>query len=292
MPIAWVASYPKSGNTWVRILLAGYLQDGPVSGMDNLQKATPDFGATFRSGRMLPLDGSDPVIVKTHFLPSVEVIRPYREASTKVIYVVRNPRDVIHSADRFLDIADEHHADFARHFIAHRGVQDWEQVGWGSWPGHVAEWTFPELLGRHLPHAEICVVRYEDLRRDPAAELQRMLTFLEIDAGDPERVERAVTNSALDKMREVERKDSSPGTQAFVRNSRTSFFGPGLTGQSLADVFGDDVEAGYRRLLAEGEFAAVAARYGYLDAPVPPSVSAPAPAPAPAPASRKEPSVR
>jgi hypothetical protein len=266
--LAWVASYPKSGNTWVRIMLAGYVLDRAVDGMATLNRTVPDFPQEFRHGRALRAEGTNTLAVKTHFLPTVEVMRPYRAATGKIIYIVRNPRDVILSSERFLHIAEEHRVAFAKHFLENRGVEDWRRTGWGSWPQHVNEWTSPDVIERCFPRAELCLVRYEDMRRDPVATLTTLVKFLELDGGaDLGRVVRAVENSTLDRLREVERRDRSGTTEAFRANSPTSFFGPGLTGQSLAG-YGDDVEAGYLRLFADDEeFAACAARFGYLAEP-------------------------
>src|SRR5687767_6259528 len=98
MPLAWIPSYPKSGNTWARIMVTSYLLDEPVplrvSEMGTLNSSMTDLVDMFHRGRALPLDSPGTVAVKTHFLPDAEVHRPYRSAVTKVLYLVRDPRDV------------------------------------------------------------------------------------------------------------------------------------------------------------------------------------------------------
>lgn len=262
MPLAWVASYPRSGNTWTRIMLSSYLQDEQiqfrVAEMGFLDDAVTDLIDVFDHGRMLPRDLPHTLAVKTHFLPGADVHLPYRSATGKVLYLIRDPRDVLHSAERFLHVSPTHRAAFAKHFVAHRGAEAWEKTGYGSWPQNVLEWTSPERLHRHFPDAEICVVRYEDLKRDPAGLLYKMIDFLGLDTDiDVDRVQRAVRNSSLDVLRGVEQLDTSRGVTS------EPFFGRGLTGQSLSD-YGEDVEEAYLRLLQENEeFAQVAIRYGY-----------------------------
>jgi len=160
MSVAWISSYPKSGNTWVRLLLAGYRQDRKVrlrwagDGFKNMDDTDPDLYDLFAEGRMLPLDGARLLTVKTHLLASAEILRPYRDATRKVLYLIRNPRDIIPSAERFLQIDAGHRVAFAEQFVAHRGWDGWQQVGFGDWPRHVLEWTSPDVLRRHFPQAD------------------------------------------------------------------------------------------------------------------------------------------
>jgi hypothetical protein len=261
MSLAWIASYPKSGNTWVRILLLSYLEDRPM----DMGRGRPipanstvvDLAEMLRQDVRWSPHRAGLVTVKTHFLPGVDVHRPYREATTKVLSIVRDPRDVIHSAERFLDVSPRHRTEFARHFIAHHGFEGWRRQGYGTWAENVTEWASPE---RHFPDADVCVIRYEDLRSDTAGSLSRIVGFLGLgDGSDGDRIERAVQNSKLDRMREQERRTHRP------EQSRSPFFGRGLSGQSLAD-YGEDVEESYLRLLNEDSaFAALAKRWGYTE---------------------------
>jgi sulfotransferase family protein len=262
MSLAWVASYPKSGNTWVRIMLSSYLQDARVqfhiAEMGILHDAVTDLIDMFDQGRMLPVNRPGTLAVKTHFLPGAQVHRPYRSDTRKVLYLVRNPRDVIHSAERFLDVSPKHRTAFAEHFLDHRGVAAWRQVGYGSWPEHVQEWTSPARLRRHFPDADVRVVRYEDLKHDTAGALHEMIDFLGFDTRiDPDRVRRAVANSSLATLRDTERRDE------FRKPELKPFFGKGLSDQSLAD-YGARIEESYRRLLREdAAFAELTERFGY-----------------------------
>jgi hypothetical protein len=193
----------------------------------------------------------------------MSIHRQYREATERVIYLVRNPRDVIPSAERMLHLDPEHRAAYARHFIDHRGLVPWQRTGYGLWPDSVLEWTSPERLRRHFPNAEVLVVRFEDMKRDTAGSLHTMVDFLGFDREvDPERVRRAVENSSLDKMRDAERRDES-----LRHLERRPFFGQGLSGQSLAG-YGEDIEQAYRRLVREDEeFRSLTGRFGYTDEP-------------------------
>jgi hypothetical protein len=262
MSLAWISSYPKSGNTWVRILLASYRQDRKVrlrwagDGFKNMDDTDPDLYDLFAEGRMLPLDDARVLTVKTHLLASAEILRPYRDATHRVLYLIRNPRDIIPSAERFLQISAERRAAFAEHFVVHRGWQGWRKVGFGTWPQHVLEWTSRDELRKYFPRAELCVLRYEDIKRDPVTSLYTMVEFLRLDTvPDLGRVRRAVEHSALDRLRVAERPNPH----------KPKFFGQGLSGQSLT-AYGAEVEDAYRRLLRDDpQFAACAERFGYAE---------------------------
>ncbi|MGW2047651.1 sulfotransferase domain-containing protein [Streptomyces sp. NPDC001858] len=265
MALGWIASYPKSGNTWTRILLASYLRDSQVelrmAKLGRLDDAVPDVVNLLRTGRTLPVDRSQPLVVKTHFLPGLNIHDQYRDATTKVIYVVRNPRDVIPSAERMLHVDPDRRAAYAKHFIDNRGIVPWQRMGYGLWTENVLEWTSPERLRRHFSNTELLVLRYEDMKQDTVGSLYKMIDFLGFDREiDSDRVQRAVQNSALDKMRDAERRDTS-----LSHRDRNLFFGQGLSGQSLAG-YGEDIEDAYRRLLREDEeFSSLAGQYGYAN---------------------------
>ncbi|MBE1489178.1 sulfotransferase domain-containing protein [Plantactinospora soyae] len=267
MAMAWLASYPKSGNTWARILLASYLRDREVevrmARLGRFDDAVPDLVAVMRTGRMLPVDQPQPLVLKTHYLPAMSIHDWYREATTKVIYLVRNPRDVIPSAERMLHLDPEHRAAYAKHFVDHRGLLAWQRIGYGLWPESVLEWTSPDRLRQHFPNAEVLVLRFEDIKQDTEGSLRTMVEFLGFDSEvDPDRVRRAVQNSSLDKMREAERRDDS-----LRHLELRPFFGQGLSGQSLTG-YSEEVEQAYRRLLREDEeFGSLADRYGYTHEP-------------------------
>jgi hypothetical protein len=243
-------------------MLTSYLRDKQVelrmAGLGSLDDAVTDLLTVLRKGKMLPLDHPHPVTVKTHFLPGAGIHRPYRSATTKVLYLVRNPRDVIPSAERMLHISPEHRTAYAKHFIAHRGLEPWQRMGYGSWSQNLLEWTSPERVHRYFPDAEVCVVRYEDMKQDTVGSLHKMVDFLGFDGEvDPDRVRRAVQNSALDKLRDAEQRDESHHPKL------NPFFGRGLSGQSLSG-YGEDVEEAYQSLLREDEeFASLADQYGY-----------------------------
>ena len=196
----WLASYPKSGNTWVRLLLNALehgpdfqwsRQDGPHDAPELTQGMAMSAADPAQTAALLRLTWarSDtttgrPRRRKTH--------RPWGQAAdgypwgqlpggrSRAIYVVRDPRAVTVSWAHHTGRSHEDAvADLA---TLNPGFFEWggsEDPGWieGSWSGHVTSW----LDQQDVP---VLLVRYEDLHERTAHELVRMADFVGVPHGD------------------------------------------------------------------------------------------------------------
>ena len=195
--IVWVASYPKSGNTWVRFLACNLLH-GRQESASALNLLVPDIHELGPRLVNSPYAG----LVKTHFAFSSRI--PLAERTAAAIYVVREPADVLISnyhygrrsgADR--DVAFDEYVDT---FIENRGDPRWIQLGMGSWEDNVRSWLEP----RHpFP---VLRIRYEDLVADPTAGCLALAKLIRPDSS-AEEIREAVLNSSFQRMREVEEAD-------------------------------------------------------------------------------------
>jgi hypothetical protein len=180
----FLASYPRSGSSWVRFLIANLLrqEDAPVEYVNTRAPGiyrVPD-------SELLKLPR--PRFLKTH--------EPFHPLYPRVIYIVRDPREVARSYLGFLKrrnrVSDATTLEaFLPRFVAGR-------VPYGSWRDHAAEWT----RGR-AGDPDFLLVRYERLREDTETELGRIATFAGISANDSE-IRRAVERSSYDSLRAVE----------------------------------------------------------------------------------------
>lgn len=231
MRIVWLASYPKSGNTWLRFLLHGYLF-GEVSASDEVSRRIPDLHTL--DGRAPQVD-TDPVLMKTHLLAGVR--HPLFDRSAGFIYVLRHPKDVLLSNLNYFKLSrgeDLSEPGFARQFIASLGVKQWRDVGMGSWNEHAASWL---TAASSLPHL---VLRYEDMKRAPSAELSRVVHFLGLPF-DEQKLERAVRFASFDNMRKLEDHERASGAKSRVftigeQPAARRFLNAGQTGQTLAHI--------------------------------------------------------
>jgi len=198
--VLWIASYPKSGNTWVRFL-ASNLLTGSVDSAATLNRLIPDLhelrGVIEPPRRRL--------LMKTHFLYSPAL--PLAAHTAGAIYVVRDPADVLLSnfyyAERSGSAESKQSLSFERYFedfLAAGGDPRWLKLGMGSWQENVRSWVgaiqeFPVLL-----------IRYEDLLSDGLNAATAVCRFLGL-TRTPAQIAAAVDASSFDRMKEIEEID-------------------------------------------------------------------------------------
>jgi hypothetical protein len=260
MGMVWLASYPKSGNTWVRFLLANYF-GGPVRHSAQVETLIPDLEKIEDPTPLIRQPGR--FLVKTHTLFDLQRCREHTE---RAVYIVRHPKDVLLSNLNYRHLispptsqpVDER---YIRDFIALGGDRHWLSLGFGSLRQHVESWldrfTHPGLL-----------VRYEDLKANPAAILGDILAFLGQPA-DPDRVAAAVAHSSFDQMRAMEiRERAAPGTYSVFAGAPLAgsarpryFMNQGASRRSLAHI-DPDLDREFDRA-----FAPLLERLGYTAVP-------------------------
>lgn len=182
----FLVSFPKSGNTWTRFLLANLRFPDEPATWENIDRLVPDpTGTTKRDFDRMPR----PRIIKSH-----ECFDP---RYPRVVYIVRDPRDVVvsqyHYHRKLRKIADDSPIEkFVTRFLAG------ETCPHGSWGQNVATWLYTsEGSPRFL------LLRYEDLLADAARELAKVVEFLHLSAS-PEHIAQAVERSSADRMRKLE----------------------------------------------------------------------------------------
>ncbi len=201
MDTIWIASYPKSGNTWVRFMLYSALFGPPKRSADVAAKI-PDIH------RPMPLDlpESGPIYAKTHF--ELNKKHPQLASTAKAIHIIRNPRDVLLSAINYHQLTAEspqsfNQEQFAEAFIKARGDFHWREIGFGTWASHARSW-------RNTDQFPVLNLRYEELKADPRTQLVRMVEFLGI-ACDDQHIDQAIAASSFDAMRALEIREKKTG---------------------------------------------------------------------------------
>ena len=183
----FILSFPKSGNTWTRFLIANLIYPETPADFSNINRLTPDPEAmSKRELAKMPR----PRIIKSH--------QYFDPRYPRVIYIVRDPRDVMLSMYHFQRkcrvIEDQFPLEkYATQFIAGKTSP------YGSWGDNVASWL---VTRQNRPG--FLLLRYEDMLEDAARELNKVVAFLQIPP-DAERIANAVRRSAADEMRKLER---------------------------------------------------------------------------------------
>ncbi len=264
----WIASYPRSGNTWVRFLLAGYAYAGEVN-WDSASFTVPDihpwlakdggprmlWDKALHVSKVAPASAyrSRDVLLKTHYVWSP--LHPCSERSAGAVLVVRSPRDVLLSSWNYHRLMGSQHAadvlQYARDFIEHRGDPRYCREGYGTWEEHTRSW-----LSAPFP---VLIVLYERMLQDPRRELLRMAGFLGIRL-DPARAAEAMRTGELDEMRRLEASAREEGRFVPSREGR-NFFNSGRSGQSL-----DELEPGLDAAFEEAFAPALAELMPRLEA--------------------------
>jgi hypothetical protein len=196
----FLVSFPKSGNTWTRFLLANLRFPDQPATWANINRLIPDPTVTTKKDfdRM-----PRPRIIKSH-----ECFDP---RYPRVVYIVRDPRDVVvsqyHYHRKIRKIEDDSPMEkFVTRFLAG------ETCPHGSWGQNVSTWlTTSEGNPRFL------LLRYEDLVADTARELAKVVAFLDLSAG-PEQIAQAVERSSADRMRQLEKRQ--PDKNELMKGSR------------------------------------------------------------------------
>jgi hypothetical protein len=231
----FLVSYPKSGNTWTRFLVANLVYPGTTVDFSNIPILVPDpEGLSKRQLARLPR----PRILKSH--------QYFDPRYKRVIYVVRDPRDVAVSQYHFRRkrrvIADDYPMDkFVADFIVGDGFP------YGSWGENVGSW-----LATRQNRPDFLLLRYEDILEDATRELAKVAAFLNVPA-DPERLRNAVNRSTADEMRKMEKAQSMGWSTTketrqdipFVRAAKAGGWRDSLSDESVAHL-----EAAWGRLMS------------------------------------------
>jgi sulfotransferase family protein len=185
----FVVSYPRSGNTWTRFLIANLLHPDKNVSFTNIEKLIPDTSS--QSNRALKATPR-PRIIKTH--------QYFDHRYPRLIYIVRDPRDVALSyydfERKYMHIPDDYPLErYVDDFVAGKI----NSADWGTWSENVASWIYTR--GKRN---SFLLLRYEDIMSDTTRELVRIAGFLNIQP-DPERIQLAIQRSSADRMRQLEK---------------------------------------------------------------------------------------
>lgn len=162
--IVWVASFPRSGNTFLRIVL-NRLYGVRTSTVYDVDGVAARLGADLIGFEERPAaveamrEAQEVYFVKTH--------RPRDDQVSeidKAICLVRDGRDALVSWARQASEKDRRYEDELRALVTRP-----EERGAGQWGRNVLSWLQPQV-----PHR--VVLRYEELAREPGGAVERVMT--------------------------------------------------------------------------------------------------------------------
>lgn len=205
--IVWIASYPRSGNTWMRFLLANLLY-GPVTSTAHLQELVPDIHRGLVGSQIY---GARKTLIKTHwrFTPDL----PLREDTMGAIAIIRHPIDALLSNLNYVILRSNFAAElrdektllaFERRwiddYIAGGGYERWREMGFGTWEENIRSWS-----ENALPYPRI-VLRFESMRTDIKSTMATVCRFLGIEANEAA-LQAAIDRSSFTALRVLEERE-------------------------------------------------------------------------------------
>lgn len=271
--LLWIASYPKSGNTWVRSFLYNLLhrtsEPADINELNTLGLNTSS-RRWFEEIAPKPLEDLQPaelarlrplaqqrmaatkpnaIPVKTHNYLGTWFDVPLHDMSltAAAIYILRNPLDLVLSLAPHRGMSVDQTIDF----IATKGIgtklapTHMPEI-YDTWSSHVASWTARK-------NDALLVVRYEDLLSRPLEAFGAIARLVGA-GGDQENLERAIRHSSFNVLRDQE---ARRGFREKPANAE-AFFRVGKAGQWREALTPDQVR---RIVSAHGDQMG---RFGYL----------------------------
>ncbi len=254
--ILWLASYPKSGNTWMRTFLANLIVDSkaplPVnkvseicSGEANIMWYEKAFNKPLEEvheqevadvrvniQREISKRSKNVLILKTHNFLGEYLGKPLiaMDATGAAIYIVRDPRDVVISAaDHFGVSIDDAIGIMAKD--TSKSDKPIYEV-YNSWSNHVMSWT-------QIPHKTLIVQKYEDMLDNPSETFGSVARKLGI-TKDEKRIQRAIEHSSFKVLQKLEQKDGftekSKNSERFFRSGKSEQWKSVLTNKQIKQI--------------------------------------------------------
>jgi hypothetical protein len=261
--LVWLVSYPKSGNTWVRLFLDAYrhpkraaldinridvsLHAGHRELFDRIvgleaSDLTPAEIERYRPAvyRQLAHEADEPLFLKVHDrwrrTLDGQPLFP-ADCTQTAVYIVRDPRAVAasyaHHYALSLDETIDQMADDGHALCAQRDrLPSQLHQPLGSWSRHVASWLDQTELPVHL-------VRYEDLRQAPEAGFAALLAACGLPC-DPVRLARALDQTRFERLQAQETAagfvERTPRADRFFRRGQAEGWRDELTAEQCQRI--------------------------------------------------------
>ena len=229
--IIWIASYPKSGNTWLRALLSSYYYS--EKGLFN-QSCLPNISQFpqekyFKSFNYNPRVVTDTVkfwisaqeiinkdkklkFFKTHDVLGAINNNKFTDKKNTIgcIYVVRDPRNVLTSLQNHYEMSKEESLNFMLNenkFIYDHSVKnDYSNFQFiSSWEKNYQSWI-------NQKNFSVITIKYEDLINDTTETFKKVIEFIELitksqEGYNDKKAENSIKSTSFEKMSNMEKKD-------------------------------------------------------------------------------------
>ncbi len=264
--IIWLASYPKSGNTWTRNFLHNLINvmsedDAPAQDINRMNAMSTweiaaaayesllgrsvtectreEIAAVRHSVQQQMADSADGLaFVKTHHalvmdrkLPTINF-----DVTAGAIYIVRNPLDVAISFSHHMGASiDDAITQMATEGLETPVAEKAVYEVYGSWSQHVESWT-------RKPHRTIYVMRYEDMLASPEDTFGGLARHLLLQPDDRQ-LGKAIELSSFEILRDQELEkgfsEKPKAAETFFRAGRQGQWKDELTAAQVDRIVAD-----------------------------------------------------
>ena len=224
--IIWIASYPKSGNTWVRSIISSYffsktgdfnfsllknisLYPGPKY-FKNVIDKPGDVSLFWENSQKNIIQSQKRTFLKTHNALVALNNRSFATAKTTLgaIYIIRDPRNILSSLKNHYGFKDynetfEFMKNKKKYIWDIRKKNDYSGFQFlGSWSDHYKSWT-------KNPKFKTLLIKYEDLLKDCYSTSHKIIKFiLTLDAQnielDEKKLFRSIETTKFDVLKKKE----------------------------------------------------------------------------------------
>ena len=195
--IIWLASYPKSGNTWLRSIISSllYSKDGNFD-FELLKKIRQFPEKQFFKDIMTDFSNFNEIKKnwitaqeKINLLHNVRIFKTHQGKYTvgehnftndkntlAVIYIVRDPRNLVKSISHHFDFTLDKACEFLLSPEIIGNGKSWKEKKdgmynlLGKWNDHYRSWT--------VNKDHLLLIKYEDLLKDTNTQMKRIIDFL------------------------------------------------------------------------------------------------------------------
>ena len=244
--IIWLASYPKSGNTWVRSFISALFFD--IEGKNdfsnlkkikqfpsksifknftkNYQKIEEVYKNWINAQNFLNLD-KELKFLKTHHVNCI--INNYKFTDDKnsigVIYIVRDPRNVLLSVKNHFSLSNYENE---KHWI---GIEKTAEDKFKDYmiPTLISSWNTHYKTWKNKTKNYL-LIKYEDLQIDPQKEFFKISKYLEKITNkrfDNKKILKAIETTSFSYMQRLEREGFFNENAKSESNSNVKFFNMG-----------------------------------------------------------------